>query len=78
MEKLHDWLGRLKVHKSHYSRGRCPMRQYLDYGLNATKLHILYVYHASMNDYDPVKLRVFKNVFNNIYNITTRYVLRII
>ena len=54
------------------------MRQYLDYGLNTKKLHELYVNHAVMNDYDPVKLKVFQNVFNNVYNITTRYVLRII
>ena len=75
MQRLHDWLGDLKVHKSHYSRGRCPLRQYLDYGLNTTKLHKLYTAHAVMNDYDPVSLKVFSNVFNNVYNITTRYVL---
>ena len=78
MQRLHAWLGNLKVHKSHYSRGQNPLWQYLDYGLNTTKLHNLYVYHAMENEYDPVKLKVFKNVFNNVYNITTRYVLRII
>ena len=54
------------------------MRQYLDYGLNTTKLNELYRDHAVMNDYDPVSLKVFSNVFNNVYNITTSYVLRII
>ena len=75
MKKLHNWLGKLKVHKGHYSRGRCPMRQYTDYGLNTSELHRLYRDHAVMNDYEPVSLKVFSNVFNNVYNITTRYVL---
>ena len=74
LQRLHAWLGDLKVHKSHYLRGHCPMRQCLDYGLNTKKLHSLYVYHAMEKEYEPVKLRVFRNVFNNIYNITTRYV----
>ena len=54
------------------------MRQYLDYGLNISELHRLYRDHAVMNDYDPVSLKVFSNVFKNVYNITTRYVLWII
>ena len=26
MTRLHKWLADLQVHKSHYSRGNCPMR----------------------------------------------------
>ena len=38
MIKLHEWLGGLQVHKSHHSRGHCPMRQYTEHGLNIQQL----------------------------------------
>ena len=75
MKKLHNWLGKLKVHKSHYSRGRCPMRQYTDYGLNINKLCRSYRQNAVIYKYDIVSLNVFRNVFTHVYNISTRYVL---
>ena len=75
MEKLHNWLGRLKVHKSHYSRGRCPMRQYKEHGLNIHKLWKNYRQDAIRYEWDFVSLNVFRNVFTHIYNISTRYVL---
>ena len=74
LQRLHDWLGDLKVHKSHYSRGKAPLRQFLDHGLNINKLHSLCVNDAIRGEFEAVQLRVFRNVFNNIYNITTRYV----
>ena len=53
--------------------------------LNALKLdhdnmglHSLYVNDAIRGEFEAVQLRVFRNVFNNIYNITTRYVWIII
>ena len=53
MIKLHEWLGGLQVHKSHYSRGDCPMRQYTDHWINIQQL---------WRDYSS-KLDTISNVF---------------
>ena len=75
MQKLHDWLGKIKAHKSHYSRGRCPMRQYTEHGLNIHKLWKDYTNDAIRYEREYVSLTVFRNVFTHVYNISTRYVL---
>ena len=54
------------------------MRQYTDYGINTTELWKSYRENAVINDYEIVSLNVFSNVFNHVYNISTRYVLWII
>ena len=54
------------------------MRQYTDYGINTTKLWKSYRENSVINDYEIVSLKVFSNVFNHVYNISTRYVLWII
>jgi len=50
------------------------MRQFLDHGLNITRLHGLYKDDLIRKNSVAVSLQVFRNVFNNIYNISTRYV----
>ena len=50
------------------------MRQFLDHGLNITKLHGLYQNQCVEDDIVGVSERVFRNIFNNLYNISTRYV----
>ena len=75
MIKLHEWLGGLQVHKSHYSRGKCPMRQYTDHGLNIAKLWRDYSSHGIRYNFKCVSPNVFRDVFTKVYNISTRYVL---
>ena len=74
MTRLHKWLADLQVHKSHYSRGNCPMRQYTDTGVNLTKLWEDYSSNAIRYEFPCVSANVFRNVFTKVYNISTRYV----
>ena len=30
MDHLHEFIGTLQVHPSHYTRGKAPLRQYMD------------------------------------------------
>ena len=75
MANLHEFLSGLQVHKSHYSRGHSPRRQYTDPGFNTTRIWKDYVSQFIRDDKDTVTLNVFRNVFNRCYNISTRYVL---
>ena len=50
------------------------MRQFLDHGLNIVKLHECYQNQCVEDEVIGVSLRVFRNIFNNLYNISTRYV----
>ena len=50
------------------------MRQFLDHGLNIIKLHGYYQNQCVEDEVIGVSLRVFMNIFNNLYNISTRYV----
>ena len=50
------------------------MRQFLDHGLNIMKLHGLYENQCVEDGVVGVSERVFRNIFNNLYNISTRYV----
>ena len=74
MKKLHDWLSDLKVHKSHYSRGHSPMRQYTDSWLNVSKLWRDYISAGMRQKFEYVTQNVFRDVFTKVYNIGTRYV----
>ena len=74
MTKLHEWLGELQVHNSHYSRGHCPMRQYTDTGLNVTALWRDYISAGMRSNFEYVTINVFRDVFTKVYNIGTRYV----
>lgn len=50
------------------------MRQFLDHGLNINKLHAYYQNQCIEDDIVGVTVKVFRNIFNNLYNISTRYV----
>ena len=76
MTNLHEFLSGLQVHKSHYSRGQSPMRQYTDPGVNTTTLWKDYVAQFIRDKKAFVTKNVFRTVFNNVYNISTQYVFR--
>ena len=72
MEHLHKWLGQLQVKKSHYTRGKSPLRQYMEQNLTVKGLWLGYANKCVESDKEAVSESVFREVFNSCYNIVPR------
>ena len=83
MTHLHEWIAQLELHKSHYTRGHAPMRQYLDRGVSVADLFGAYTETCEVlnrdkvpeDKQDHVSLPVFRDVFKYKYNIGPRQVV---
>ena len=75
LDHLHDFIGTLQVHPSHYTRGKTPMRQFMDQYCTIKALHEGYVAHAESQGFQPVRCDQFRKIFNDNYNIVTRLVV---
>ena len=72
---LHEFISTLPVHPSHYTRGKAPMRQYMDQHCTIKSLFDGYVFHAEVKGFKPVRSDKFRKVFNDQYNIVPRLVV---
>ena len=74
MGHLHEFIGKLQVHPSHYTRGKAPLRQYMDQHCTIKSLYDGYVSDAD----EKKKLLDWKNsekIFNDHYNIVPQLVV---
>ena len=69
MDHLHELIGELQVHPSHYTRGKAPLRQYMDQHCTIESLYDGYVSDANAKGINFVRLDKFRRLFNDHYNI---------
>ena len=55
LDHLHEFIGTLQVHPSHYTRGKAPLRQYMDQHCTIKSLYDGYCAHAESQGFDPVR-----------------------
>ena len=55
LDHLHEFIGTLQVHPSHYTRGKAPLRQYMDQHCTIKSLYDGYVAHAESQGFGPVR-----------------------
>ena len=72
MWHLHEWISALQVHRSHYTRGEAPMRQYMDQHWSVPMLYNLYFRDMDQNGKASVSRTKFQAVFKTDYNIVLR------
>ena len=83
MTHLHEWISQLELHKSHYTRAKAPMRQYLDQGISVADLFRAYTETCEVLNRDKAKedkqahvhLSVFRHTLKFKYNIGHRQVV---
>ena len=69
MDHLHEFIGELQVHPSHYTRGKAPLRQYMDQHCSIVSLYEGFAAKASALNIGIVRLDKFRRLFNDHYNI---------
>ena len=71
MFEVHSFIMKLPVNKSHYTRGKAPMRQYME-RCTVTDLWKVYSRQCEEKGQTHVSYHQFHHVLNHSYNISPR------
>ena len=71
MSEVHSFIMKLPVHQSHYTRGKAPMRQYME-RCTVTDLWKVYTRQCEEKGQTHVSYYKFHHVLNHSYNISPR------